>query len=97
MQSDHHEEFMQPLNGLCTACARSVDCVFLDQHKTGVMQCLEFEPFPPRRFPQSLHRIPARLMEEDEKKLGLCCTCEHKDDCTFQKPEGGVWRCEEYC
>jgi hypothetical protein len=28
--------------------------------------------------------------------LGLCSTCENSETCTFQKPEGGVWHCEEY-
>jgi hypothetical protein len=30
------------------------------------------------------------------KYTGLCSTCENSETCTFQKPEGGVWHCEEY-
>ncbi len=27
---------------------------------------------------------------------GLCATCEKRKTCVVPKPEGGVWRCEEY-
>lgn len=27
---------------------------------------------------------------------GLCENCENRDECTYPKPEGGVWHCEEY-
>lgn len=27
---------------------------------------------------------------------GLCATCVHRAVCDFPRPEGGVWRCEEY-
>jgi hypothetical protein len=30
------------------------------------------------------------------KYMGLCMNCLHRDTCTFPRPEGGVWRCNEY-
>jgi len=27
---------------------------------------------------------------------GLCRTCAKRESCTFPKPEGGVWHCEEF-
>jgi hypothetical protein len=27
---------------------------------------------------------------------GLCINCDVRETCTFPKPEGGVWFCEEY-
>ncbi|KPJ66922.1 hypothetical protein AMJ44_07635 [candidate division WOR-1 bacterium DG_54_3] len=27
---------------------------------------------------------------------GLCRNCEKRENCMLPKPEGGVWRCEEY-
>ena len=27
---------------------------------------------------------------------GLCATCAKRSSCAFQRPEGGVWHCEEY-
>jgi hypothetical protein len=33
---------------------------------------------------------------EPGKSRGLCSICEDREVCTFLKPEGGVWHCEEY-
>jgi hypothetical protein len=30
------------------------------------------------------------------KYKGLCKNCKKQDTCTLPKPEGGVWRCEDY-
>ncbi|HTS66225.1 MAG TPA: hypothetical protein VMS37_25420 [Verrucomicrobiae bacterium] len=30
------------------------------------------------------------------KFLGLCSNCDNRETCVYPKPEGGVWRCEEY-
>lgn len=27
---------------------------------------------------------------------GLCFNCDHRDYCTYPKPVGGVWSCDEY-
>lgn len=27
---------------------------------------------------------------------GLCVNCDHRFTCAFQRPESGVWYCEEY-
>ncbi|MHC4505741.1 MAG: hypothetical protein ACYTFI_20745, partial [Planctomycetota bacterium] len=36
--------------------------------------------------------------DEDDfaRYRGLCGNCEERRSCTFPKPEGGVWHCEEY-
>jgi hypothetical protein len=28
---------------------------------------------------------------------GLCSNCDRRHDCTFSKPVGGVYHCDEYC
>jgi len=35
-------------------------------------------------------------VKNSENLLGLCKNCEKRKTCTIPKPEGGVWRCEEY-
>ena len=35
-------------------------------------------------------------MVRAEPHLGLCPSCENRDRCIYPRPEGGVWRCEEY-
>jgi hypothetical protein len=32
----------------------------------------------------------------DRIHRGLCLNCDVRNTCTFPKPEGGVWFCEEY-
>lgn len=34
--------------------------------------------------------------KENVELRGLCINCENRKDCTFPKPPGGVWHCEEY-
>jgi len=35
--------------------------------------------------------------EQDSSKYkGLCKNCRKRDSCRLPKPEGGVWRCEDY-
>jgi hypothetical protein len=34
--------------------------------------------------------------DRSTKFLGLCSNCDNRETCTYPKPEGGVWRCEEY-
>ena len=34
--------------------------------------------------------------EDSEKYKGLCKNCKKRKTCKLPKPEGGVWRCEEY-
>ena len=38
----------------------------------------------------------ADLKENSAQYKGLCQTCEYRETCTYPKPEGGVWHCEEY-
>lgn len=33
---------------------------------------------------------------EKKNNEGLCLNCVKRDWCRLPKPEGGVWRCEEY-
>jgi hypothetical protein len=38
----------------------------------------------------------AELEMDSGKYKGLCKSCKNREICTFSKPEGGVWHCEEY-
>jgi hypothetical protein len=42
----------------------------------------------------------ASTSDEDERDSsrykGLCRNCKKRDSCRLPKPEGGVWRCEDY-
>ena len=42
-------------------------------------------------------RSKSRNDENDiGREMGLCSHCENREFCTYPKPEGGVWHCDEY-
>jgi glutamate dehydrogenase (NAD(P)+) len=63
---------------------------------------LTYQPYP---FPDSMKTMPSRtdvyakaetVQEDLEIYKGLCANCGKDETCTISRPEGGVWRCEEY-
>ena len=90
--------------GLCSTCRNAVGCAYLQQAESPVLQCEEFDGYqPPRRsagVPGARSASPplgSDAGEEDASDYrGLCSDCEDRRTCTFPRPEGGVWRCEEY-
>jgi hypothetical protein len=71
------------------------NCVLYSNGERPAWFCEEFVAAgaPPR----PARAEPAReAAPEKRKHLGLCANCEDRDTCTFPRPEGGVWRCNEY-
>lgn len=94
---------MNEHKGLCLSCRNSLTCTFLENHNEAVLQCDEFDGFELRvRKPEhSLLKSTTGSKSNSEKKdpngaRGLCANCEDRKACTYPKPEGGVWHCEEY-
>jgi len=47
--------------------------------------------------PMTNSQVRIRIREEESNKYkGLCKNCKKQETCRLPKPEGGVWRCEEY-
>lgn len=92
----------EELRGLCSVCINACGCVYLECVKQPVLQCEEFEgyPSPPSKPVGQRHPGPVGTRgtneEETSKYRGLCAICAERESCTFPKPEGGVWFCEEY-
>ena len=42
------------------------------------------------------HEPRIKMREKPSRHKGLCRTCENRETCTFPKPAGGVWHCEEF-
>ena len=94
---------MNEHRGLCLSCQNTLTCTFLKNSHEAVLQCEEFDGFgsylrKPRR---SFHKSMTGSKSNPEKKdlngaKGLCSICEDRKTCTYPKPEGGVWHCEEY-
>lgn len=92
---------------LCITCEKAPACTFIKDPKRSVfvLGCEDFKAYsnPSRRnSPANIPWLPAAraislAMEKDTVDyMGLCRNCENRSRCTFPKPEGGVWECEEY-
>ena len=91
--------------GLCSICKHAKTCVFPRDTNRPVLHCDEHElPDPVPKTPRESMisscadtsvKTPGRA-EGGEAPMGLCKLCENREHCTFPKPEGGVWHCEEY-
>jgi hypothetical protein len=97
-------ETVTTTRGLCSACVHEAGCIYPRSKEEIVLNCGQFEPSQPTPRPaasrdqvelEKLWKKPSR--EESEKKFqGLCSSCEDRNVCIYPKPDGGVWRCEEY-
>ena len=87
--------------GLCRVCDNGPNCTFRKDVNRPAYYCEEFfiETFRSVRYliPETPREESEPVENSDESNaIGLCRTCGNRDSCTFQKPEGGIWHCEEY-
>ena len=87
--------------GLCMNCKNASSCTFPRDPARQSFYCEEFEidtitSTLSLKKEQSLARGTDTNDKDSMKFIGLCSDCEGRRKCTFPKPEGGVWRCEEY-
>lgn len=91
--------------GLCSNCKHAATCTYPRDPARPVLQCDEYECSEPARGARASHRKPAASSPEPHRTagprephrlLGLCSNCDDREACVLPKPEGGVWRCEEY-
>ncbi len=92
--------------GLCSTCKKALICRYPRDPNRPVMFCDEFEGYTPSQVkitgknisPLAGSRVKssAELEKDSGKYKGLCKSCKNREICTFSKPEGGVWHCEEY-
>ena len=94
-----------PLNlepsGLCVNCRHHETCGFSRDPNNPVLFCEEYEipVIPAMRIAEEtdITRKGSPATEKDlQTYRGLCVNCEHRETCTYPKPEGGIWHCEEY-
>jgi len=85
--------------GVCAVCEHELDCIYRTNSNGMALECAEFQmPLPrPADPPVSFSpRTPSNNGRGSTGFLGLCSNCDHRETCIYPKPEGGVWRCEEY-
>lgn len=91
--------------GICLICKNANTCVFPRDPNRPLLYCdeLELDDPLPKGTREAMVSSYADMLEQtcrrskgSEAPLGLCKLCENREECTFPKPEGGVWHCEEY-
>lgn len=89
-------------SGLCRTCAHAEHCTFPKHENRPILQCDEIDALflppvaltGPDRLPPSVAAASATARVPALR--GLCVNCDRRHDCTYPKPETGVWHCEEY-
>lgn len=85
--------------GICFACAHVSNCALTSAESAfnGTQFCEEYEPAHFLTVVPLCEQMPTILSRQTSSKtLGLCSNCAHYPGCSFPKPEGGVWHCEDY-
>jgi hypothetical protein len=91
--------------GLCSCCSLAPTCTYPRESGRPVLQCDEFDGISPPLQQMmkgvenpSVNRFsgPTPYTQRLGIATGLCAYCESLSTCTYPKPEGGVWHCEEY-
>jgi hypothetical protein len=85
--------------GLCSCCKSFQTCTFPRDPGRPTLQCEEFDGIIPSHLKmvsrgKTVDAFSAK--NEFNSYRGLCGLCESRKNCTYPKPEGGVWHCEEY-
>ena len=88
--------------GLCKTCNNTLSCVFCLKNKDHtVWHCELFDitiPCQEESFSKiEISDFTTKTKEKRSKVKGLCVNCDNYNSCTYPKPEGGIWHCEEYC
>ncbi len=91
--------------GLCSTCEGRADCTFPHHNGRPTLFCEEHDWWWQYRMEAAAiakllaprPRPPEPVATEKPSQYkGLCRTCEHRETCTYPKPEGGVWHCDEF-
>ena len=92
-------EELREYSGLCSTCANASTCDYRRAPLQSVRECCDFDPETAQVNIVSPTVSPLEPIAEGENPggfAGLCVNCEHRGTCTYPRPEGGVWHCEEY-
>lgn len=83
--------------GLCTTCKNGPTCMFLNGLNRQILHCEEFQ-IAEEEVEKQVNTLPGNNTQNEVKTAvkGLCASCDNLSFCTFDKPESGIWHCEEY-
>ena len=93
-------------HGLCSTCKGRDTCTYPRPTDRAVLFCAEhdgYEEAPLLSIFASISSVApkkrtptVRTKAKPSRRQGLCALCENRETCTFPKPAGGVWQCEEF-
>ncbi len=92
-------------HGICSTCQNAPNCTLQNDPMRPVWYCEEFEGIEPITLGSVNREVaptpgprgsPRDGVQGLRDLRGLCMNCENRETCTFPKPEGGVWHCDEY-
>jgi hypothetical protein len=98
-------------DNLCSTCRNQLECNYPKIQGRRIDYCTEHEACEACEGESSLSllkppssilrtsRVTAsgsvNMADDSVPSQGLCLNCENREDCTYPKPPGGVWHCEE--
>jgi len=89
-------------SGLCRTCVNAPECTFPRDPSRPIRSCDEFEGEDTPRSERAPRMVAPAVFPRDEapdrgttELKGLCVQCARRDSCTYPKPAGGVWHCDE--
>jgi hypothetical protein len=82
--------------GLCSTCNNKPSCVYRESRGKDAIYCEMFDSYTNGHRDSSASVKVVAESKPSGKYKGLCANCLHKEACVLNKPEGGVWHCEEY-
>ena len=93
------------LKDLCSTCVHEPTCVRRAGQSGPIWFCEEFDDSQPgsKAGQLSASLKPKTSAGDGHREVnigngaqGLCCNCKNRDTCTYPRPNGGVWHCEDY-
>lgn len=96
---------MDSFQDLCSTCNYAPDCVLRVERTKPVHYCEEFDNIIYEAYDDQGEEVSTSNYAESRLGIdysvsdyleGLCCNCENRGTCIYQRPEGGVWHCREY-
>lgn len=86
--------------GICSTCRNESNCIYYQSRGEVIHFCEEYDGDEARLVISPKNNAGAAAAPVKIEKLpaykGLCINCEKRESCRFEKPEEGVWHCEEY-
>lgn len=80
------------ISEICQTCAKFSTCKRCVESKHRILSCDEFEK---SKTNEDSNHLEIENHEFTRDK-GLCTNCTKRTYCTLNRPEGGVWHCNEY-